>query len=441
MVVGLGAPAMADDTAAGPGQSAAADGSEPGAPVSPPLESEASPAPVEAEAAEPAEAAEAEAAEPEEAVEVDAPAGDASPTYRVQPGDTLAITVLGEPNYTGTYQVRPDGTILFKDDMVGTVELAERTSEEASGIVADRVGQFVKDPTVLLAISKFNVTVTGAVKRPGQYALDAGARLMDAVDKAGGAKDEKRGLDAIYLARISGEEVRFSLRQFKEYGDTSQNPVVEPGDQVAVGRALSGEGIEFKVSGAVATPGTYHLRVDEGTRVSDAIDDAGRWTEDANPRAARLVRKGGTEITIDLTELDRDPASVQNVELEDGDELSVPRKAVQVKVMGTGVKTPGEYKVAPGTTLLEVISTAGGLGDGAILKDCAVVRFEPAPARIPADLERLMKRGDMTQNPVLRDRDVVYVPGREPSRDSGRKSTVTSVLETVMRYGWVFRYF
>lgn len=427
MVVGLRTPAMADEAPSEPGQSAAADGSDPAAPVSASLES--------AEPSAPAEAAEAEA---EAAEQIAAPEGTVAPTYRIQPGDTLSITVLGEPDYTGAYKVRPDGTILFRDDMVGTVDLGECTTEEAAAIVTDRVGQFVKEPTVLLAISRFSVMVTGAVKRPGQYELESGARLMDAVNKAGGADDGRRSLDAVYLERTSGEELRFSLSEFKEYGDTSQNPVVEPGDRVAVGRAPSGQSVEFEVTGAVSKPGTYHLRDDEATRISDAIEEAGRWTDDANPRAARLVRKDGTEITVDLTQLDRDPASAENVALEDGDELFVPRNTVQVKVMGTGVKSPGEYKVAPGTTLLEVVSTAGGLADSAILRECAVVRFEPTPERIPADIERLVKRGDMSQNPVLRDRDIVYVPGREPAQPGGRKNTLSAMAETAMRYWWLW---
>ena len=123
---------------------------------------------------------------------------------------------------------------------------------------------------------------------------------------------------------------------------------------------------------------------------------------------------------------------------KNGDELFVPRNTVQVKVMGTGVKSPGEYRVAPGTTLLEVISTAGGLEDRAILRECAVVRFEPTPGRIPADIERLVKQGDMSQNPVLRDRDIVYVPGREPAQAGGRKSTLSTMAETAMRYWWLW---
>ncbi|MDH4179566.1 MAG: polysaccharide biosynthesis/export family protein, partial [Armatimonadota bacterium] len=108
-----------------------------------------------------------------------------SAEYRIHPGDTIAVTVLGEPQYTGSYTVRPDGTILFSDDMVGTVGVGGRTTQDATDVVAGRIGEFVKGPTIILAISRFNVMVTGEVRRPGQYELASGARLMEAVQKAG----------------------------------------------------------------------------------------------------------------------------------------------------------------------------------------------------------------------------------------------------------------
>src|SRR4051812_8878871 len=56
--------------------------------------------------------------------------------------------------------------------------------------------------------SRLNVHVAGAVRRPGLYRLPTGARIQDAVDRAGGAT--RRGdLDGVNLAQkvADGEQV------------------------------------------------------------------------------------------------------------------------------------------------------------------------------------------------------------------------------------------
>jgi protein involved in polysaccharide export with SLBB domain len=208
--------------------------------------------------------------------------------------------------------------------------------------------------------------------------------------------------------------------------------MVDPGDRVSVGKLPGTKPVQYKVSGAVAKPDSFDLDESEEPRVSDAIKEAGRWTEDANPRKAQLIHKDGTKTTIDLTRIESDLHGDENALLRDGDEVFVPRNSVTVNVLG-GVKKPGPYKVAPGTTLLEVISAAGGLEDSAVLKDCAVVRNNPTPMRIAANLERLTKQGDMTQNPVLEDRDVVFLPVR--STNTG-KAPGTNWFQSVTDAAW-----
>jgi polysaccharide export outer membrane protein len=102
--------------------------------------------------------------------------------------------------------------------------------------------------------------------------------------------------------------------------------------------------------------------------------------------------------------------------VQDGDELFIPRNVTQVNVLG-GVRKPGQYKVPAGTALLEAIALAGGPQDNAILSQCVVIRSEPRAERIAADLEKLQKKGDMSQNPVLVDRDVVMLPVRAAKSD------------------------
>jgi polysaccharide export outer membrane protein len=73
--------------------------------------------------------------------------------------------------------------------------------------------------------------------------------------------------------------------------------------------------------------------------------------------------EGGAEaeiLRIDLADLQAGNTAL-NITLQDGDTLNVP-KAQSVFVSGQ-VKTPGAYAVEPGTTVLQVLSLAGGLTD------------------------------------------------------------------------------
>jgi len=365
------------------------------------------------------------------------PLEPAARAYRIQPGDTVSLTVLGAQEYSGSYAVRADGTILFRDEMLGAVTVGGSTVQDAQAELASRIGEYVKEPTILLAVTRFKVMVVGEVREPGQYELAAGTTLSEAIMAAGGAKNEPRDLANVYLSQSGGDERRYDLQGFKERGDASQNPLVEPGDRICVGRPAGAECGSCRVSGAVTNPGSYQLGSSE-RRVGDLIEEVGRWDESANPSGARLLRADGSEIQVDLTQLDEDPWSSANVVLKDGDELFVPRNGTEVHVLG-GVFKPGRYMVASGTTLLEAISAAGGLSDAAALGSCAVIRTEPEPERISVDLQLLIKQGDMSQNPTLRDRDVVFVPVQGARGSS--KATFQSVTDAVFRYVWMFRYF
>ena len=389
-------------------------------PAPPPLPAQPAAAPSTGQQSAPASTRPAAAAPPQSA------------EYRIQPGDTLAITVLGSAEYSGSFPVQSDGTILFRDDMVGPVPVGGCTVKEAASKLTSQIGEYIKDPTIVLSIGQFRVMVLGEVQRPGPIDVPPGTRLMDVIDRAGGPKDAKKDLARVYVTKVSGQELRFSLKDFKDKGDTTQNPMMDPGDRVSVGKLPGTKPVQYKVSGAVAKPGSFDLDGSEEPRVFDAIKEAGRWTEDANPRKAQLIHKDGTKVTVDLSRLESDLRGDENTLLRDGDEVFVPRNSVTVNVLG-GVKKPGPYKVAPGTTLLEVISTAGGLEESAVLKECAIVRNDPTPMRIAANLERLTKQGDMTQNPVLEDRDVVFLPVKPASTG---KTPGTNWFQSVTDAAW-----
>jgi len=118
------------------------------------------------------------------------------------------------------------------------------------------------------------------------------------------------------------------------------------------------------ILGEVRSPGEYQL-TGEMTLLS-ALARAGSTTPTAGREATivRTVRNpaAGEDasriIKVDLTELQGGNVSL-NVPLQDGDTINVP-KAQSVFVAGQ-VKSPGAYAVDPGTTVLQVLSLAGGL--------------------------------------------------------------------------------
>jgi polysaccharide export outer membrane protein len=126
------------------------------------------------------------------------------------------------------------------------------------------------------------------------------------------------------------------------------------------------------VMGEVRAPGEYLLTGD--MTLLAALARAG-GTSPAASRDAVIVRSarrvaspngdggatGDSEIIrVDLSELQGGNIAL-NLTLQDGDTVNVP-KAQSVFVSGQ-VKTPGAYAVERGTTVLQVLSLAGGLTD------------------------------------------------------------------------------
>lgn len=124
------------------------------------------------------------------------------------------------------------------------------------------------------------------------------------------------------------------------------------------------------VVGEVRSPGEFQLAGE--TTLLAALARAGSTTPAAGRevlvvRAARPARPGTTGeepepevLRIDLADLQAGNISL-NVRLQDGDTINVP-KALSVFVTGQ-VKMSGAYAVDRGTTVLQVLSLAGGLTD------------------------------------------------------------------------------
>ena len=151
------------------------------------------------------------------------------------------------------------------------------------------------------------------------------------------------------------------------------------------------------VLGEVRSPGEYQL-TGEMTLLA-ALVRAGSTTPLAGHEA--LVVRGkksgaGDEASeilhVNLNDLQSGNLAL-NVVLQDGDTINVP-KAQSVFVSGQ-VKTPGAYAVDPGTTVLQLISLAGGLTERGSDSRIRIQRtVNGKQSELNAKLSDIVKPGD-----------------------------------------------
>jgi polysaccharide export outer membrane protein len=113
--------------------------------------------------------------------------------YRIQPGDTLAVTVLEDDTLNRQVLVLPDGRVSVP--LAGSVQAANQTVESVERAIADRLASnFAVRPNVFVSVvnvaeeipDTFPIFVLGRVGQPGVREVEVGTTMLQAVALAGG---------------------------------------------------------------------------------------------------------------------------------------------------------------------------------------------------------------------------------------------------------------
>lgn len=117
---------------------------------------------------------------------------DAAEAYAVRPGDRLTVqmfTAAGQEvrELQGQRIIDRRGDVYLP--YVGTVRVAGLDQTQIRDLLADRYSEYYSDPVLDVRV-ELKVSVTGAVRDPGQYYLDPTATLSEALAAAGGATPE-----------------------------------------------------------------------------------------------------------------------------------------------------------------------------------------------------------------------------------------------------------
>lgn len=142
-------------------------------------------------------------------------APDRSPDSALGPGDTFEVNVYGEKELSGKYRVGEDGTINFP--FVGHIPAAGKgpaaIADAIQTALADK--HILRDPHVsvfLLEQTSKQVSVMGAVAKPGAYPLASGMTIVQALSIAGGLSALASGDNTIVTRNVRGQLQRFKVQ-------------------------------------------------------------------------------------------------------------------------------------------------------------------------------------------------------------------------------------
>lgn len=115
-----------------------------------------------------------------------APAQAVDAAYKLGVGDKLRVTVFGEKDLSGDFDVNDQGLVALP--LIGTVRVAGETVQQAETLITQRYGKdYLVNPRVTVEVLNYRpFYILGEVQRPGSYPYVNGLTVLNAVALAGG---------------------------------------------------------------------------------------------------------------------------------------------------------------------------------------------------------------------------------------------------------------
>jgi protein involved in polysaccharide export with SLBB domain len=115
-----------------------------------------------------------------------APAQAVDAAYKLGVGDKLRVTVFGEKDLSGDFDVNDQGLVALP--LIGTVRVAGETVQQAETLITQRYGKdYLVNPRVTVEVLNYRpFYILGEVQKPGSYPYVNGLTVLNAVALAGG---------------------------------------------------------------------------------------------------------------------------------------------------------------------------------------------------------------------------------------------------------------
>ncbi len=294
--------------------------------------------------------------------------------YTLGSGDELFIDVYGASENYYQAKVSPDGTIILEN--IGPISLSGLTVDQASSRIKNRLGLLYdgikgESPNTFMNLSlgqtrSVNVNVVGQVEIPGTYNLSALNTVFNALYAAGGVT-ELGTLREIKHFRNNQLISTIDIYEYLENGFTEGDNRLESGDVILVQPYTN----RVTLSGATKISGRFEMK--DGQSLSDLLNYAGGFSENANTESIKLNRvQNGERFVADVNE-----DQYQIFSIRPGDTYVVSqvlnRYSNRVVVQGA-VYRPGNYSITQGLTIQELLDKTDGLRPDAFLMRALIKR-------------------------------------------------------------------
>lgn len=158
--------------------------------------------------------------------------------YTLGPDDVVEIDVQGHPEFSGQYNVTPEGIIQYQ--YLGDIQVEGLTKNELQEKLTSLLTEYLNEPKVVVRMVQYRskyVYVMGEVGRPGKYPLNGPSiTVRDALIMAG-LPNNRAGLRGSYIIRPDGDTIykkKIDLCKLLLEGDLSNNYILRPGDIIYV---------------------------------------------------------------------------------------------------------------------------------------------------------------------------------------------------------------
>ena len=247
--------------------------------------------------------------------------------YLIGPEDLIEVNVFELPELKTTTRVLGDGTVSLP--LLGVVQAAGLTNTGFEARLRDLLAErYLLDPQVSVRISEFRskqVSVIGAVNKPGIYQMIGPRTVLQVISEAGGLTKEAGTKILILRKTESGgaERLVLDLEDLVVRGNPELNLSLAPGDVVNI---PIDQPIFVFVDGAVNKPGQVESTVSRPITLLQAIARGGGLTERANLKGVHILRKlpDGTQVRLPVNLRDIRKGKADDMLLQDGDVVVVP---------------------------------------------------------------------------------------------------------------------